>query len=248
MEVKLKIDPNFPYVYETHLHTCEGSKCAVSSGKEMAAACHRAGYTGIMVTDHFYYGNTAVDRSLGWEDWVSGYCKGYENAKEEGDKIGLQVFFGWESTYEGTDFLVYGLDKEWLLKHPEIRDASIPEQFKIVHEYGGIVIHAHPYREDFYIPGIKLYPEYVDAVEIANATHTSEFSRNHNNPEFDIKAVLYAKEHNFPTTAGSDVHSTTLLFGGVACKKKFDSVRDYMNLVMNREEKLLLDGSNFVKS
>lgn len=247
MSVKLKIDSNYPYVYETHLHTSEGSKCARSTGREMADACFEAGYTGIMVTDHFYYGNTAIDRSLSWEDWVQEYCKGYEHVKKEGDRIGLQVFFGWESTYEGTDFLIYGLDKEWLLHHQEIRDASVPEQFELVHRYGGIVIHAHPYREDFYIPGIKLYPDYVDAVETANATHTSKFSTNHYNPEFDKKAVIYAKEHDFPVTAGSDVHSTTLLFGGVACREPLKNLKDYMDMVVNRGDFKLLDGSQIIE-
>lgn len=247
MSVRLRIDSDYPYVYETHLHTSEGSKCAKSTGKEMADACFEAGYTGIMVTDHFYYGNTAIDKSLSWEDWVSEYCRGYENAKEEGDKIGLQVFFGWESTYEGTDFLIYGLDKEWLISHPEIRDASIREQFKLVHQSGGIVIHAHPYREDFYIPGIKLYPDYIDAVETVNATHNSKFSNNHYNPEFDIKAEIYAAQHNFPRTAGSDVHSNVLLFGGVACKRRLNSLDDYMNMVVNRGDFKLLDGSRIIE-
>lgn len=247
MNVKLRIDPEYPYVYETHLHTSEGSKCAISSGREMADACKAAGYTGIMVTDHFYYGNTAIDRSLGWEEWVHGYCKGYENAKQEGDRIGLQVFFGWESTYEGTDFLIYGLDKEWLLLHPEIRDASIPEQFEIVHNFGGVIFHAHPYREDFYIPEIRLYHEYIDGVETTNATHTSKFSKNHFNPEFDVRAKKYADAYNFPVTAGSDVHSTTLLFGGIACQRKLSSVLDYKRMILAKEKIKLLDGSDIVE-
>ena len=37
----------YPYLYETHLHTMEGSACAKNSGAEMARACRDAGYTGI---------------------------------------------------------------------------------------------------------------------------------------------------------------------------------------------------------
>ena len=142
----LKLTKEYPFAYETHLHTSEGSACGRSTGAEMARACKAAGYTGIFVTEHFFYGNTAIDRSLPWTDWVEGYCKGYEHAKEEGDRIGLQVFFGWESTYDGTDFLIYGLDKAWLLAHPQIRDCSIEEQYRLVKADGGIVIHAHPFR------------------------------------------------------------------------------------------------------
>ena len=109
------------YLYETHMHTSEASACAGSTGAQMARAYKEAGYTGIIVTDHFFYGNTSVDRSLPWEEWVRRFCLGYEHAKAEGKRIGLSVFFGWEACYEGTEFLVYGLDQAWLLAHPQIK-------------------------------------------------------------------------------------------------------------------------------
>ena len=138
------------YLYETHMHTSEASACAGSTGAQMARAYKEAGYTGIIVTDHFFYGNTSVDRSLPWEEWVRRFCLGYEHAKAEGERIGLSVFFGWEACYEGTEFLVYGLDQAWLLAHPQIKDASIGEQYALVHEGGGIISHAHPFREEDY--------------------------------------------------------------------------------------------------
>ena len=150
------------YLYDTHVHTSEGSACGQNTGAEMARAYQKAGYAGIVVTDHFFYGNTAADRSLPWKDWVEQFCKGYEHAKEEGDKIGLQVFFGWESGYHGTEFLIYGLNKEWLFEHPEIKDADVKEQYELVHAGGGIVSHAHPFREEDYIPEIRLFPDMLD--------------------------------------------------------------------------------------
>ncbi len=243
---KLAVNKKYPYIYEPHLHTSEGSKCATSSGKEMADACFKAGYTGIFVTDHFFYGNTAVDRSLPWQDWVTEFCEGYESAKKEGDKLGLQVFFGWEATYDGTDFLIYGLSKEWLYEHPEIKDISIPEQYELVHKDGGMVIHAHPYRTDFYIPEIRLFPDYVDGVETVNASHSCILSNHHNNPDFDKKALIYAKENNLPQTAGSDLHSTSILYGGMAFSQKLQSSVDYIRAVRNREACLLLDGNETI--
>ena len=102
----------YPYLYETHLHTTEGSACAGSGGAGMAYACKTAGYTGIFVTDHNWHGNTAVDKSLPWEAFVERFTKGYEAVKRVGDRIGLDVFFGWEAGYDGTEFLIYGLSKE----------------------------------------------------------------------------------------------------------------------------------------
>ncbi|MDR0878680.1 MAG: histidinol-phosphatase, partial [Treponema sp.] len=107
-----------PYLYETHLHTALSSACGVSLGSEYISRYIDLGYSGIIVTDHFYRGNTAICYRLTWRDWVNKFCRGYEETKEEGDRLGLDVFFGWEETFDGADdYLIYGLDKAWLLEH-----------------------------------------------------------------------------------------------------------------------------------
>jgi len=230
------------YLYETHMHTSEGSGCGHNSGAEMARAYAEGGYTGIIVTDHFFYGNTAPDRLLPWREWVEQFCLGYEHARAEGEKCGLQVFFGWESCYEGTEFLVYGLDKEWLFSHPEIRDASVEEQFELVHAGGGIVSHAHPFREASYIPKIRLFPAYVDAVEGVNARHTGSTARCLGHPEYNDLALSYAGEHHLPLTAGSDQHDTEMVYGGMVFSRRLEDIHDFIRAVMAEEAVELLDG------
>lgn len=232
------------YLFETHLHTSESSACGQVSGAEQARKFKEAGYTGVVITDHFYGGNTAIDRSLPWEQWVEGFCAGYENAKAEGEKIGLQVFFGWESGYRGTEFLVYGLDKQWLLDHPEIRDCSIEEQYALVHADGGMVIQAHPYRKEPYIPEIRLYPDHVDAVEAYNATHSSLWSVSHKHPEWNDMALCYAKAHDLPITAGSDQHKQAMIGGGMVFGRKMADIADFCRAILNREALEYLDGTD----
>ncbi len=227
------------YLYETHMHTSEGSACGQSTGAEMARAYGKAGYTGIIVTDHFYYGNTAADRSLPWEEWVERFCLGYEHARAEGEKWNLQVLFGWESCYSGTEFLIYGPDKGWLLAHPEIRDATVQEQLGLVHEGGGIVCQAHPYREASYIPEVRLFPEYVDAVEGLNAANATV--KGH--PEYNDKAVAYAGKHHLPMTAGSDQHSTEMLYGGMVFPRKLKNIHDFTHAVTAGEALRFCDGT-----
>lgn len=230
------------YLYETHMHTSEASACASNTGAEMARAYAEAGYTGIIITDHFVYGNTAVDRNLPWQEWVEKFCLGYEHAKAEGEKHGLQVFFGWEAGYGGPEFLVYGLDKEWLLTHPEIKDATVEEQLALVHAGGGMISQAHPYREAWYIKEICTYPELVDAAEGVNASHSS-LQKEERHPEFNERALSYAKTHNLPVTAGSDQHSTLMLGGGMVFPRKLADIHDFNRAVLNREAIRLLDGT-----
>lgn len=225
------------FKYETHLHTSQGSACATCTGAQMARAYKEFGYTGMIVTDHFFYGNTAVDRSLPWEAWVNAYCTGYEDAKKEGDHIGLQVFFGWESGYHGTEFLVYGLDKEWLLIHPEIKDATVEEQYQLIHRAGGLVIHAHPFREEVYIPEIRLFPEYVDGAEVINASNYVKHGED--GDRMDQKAYEYAKKHKMYMTAGSDIHSTNYIGGGMSFKRKLTDIHDFIKAVKSGEGRLL---------
>lgn len=211
------------YRYETHLHTSEASACSRVSGAQHARFYKEIGYDGIIVTDHFFNGNCAVDRSLPWEDWVDLFCKGYENAREEGERIGLSVFFGWETNFRGTEFLIYGLDKEWLKAHPEILTWSIEEQYERIHADGGFIVHAHPYRVRPYIKEVRLFPEYVDAVEAINVGN--------NNDEFDRKAAEYARLHSLPTTAGSDAHGYESLLSGVAFDHKLKDIFDYIESI-----------------
>lgn len=237
---------DYPYKYETHMHTSQGSACGNNTGAEMARAYFQAGYTGIIVTDHHYGGNTAPDRSLAWDKWVDEFYSGYEDAKREGEKIGLQVFSGWESGFSATEFLVYGTTKEWMKQHPELKNCTVKEQYELVKAAGGMMIHAHPFRMRDYIKELRLFPECVDGVEAVNAVHSNP-ARNEQ-PEANEKAFSYAKEHSFPVTAGSDQHNTNLIGGGMCFKRKLSSVEDFISAVLNKEDYLITDGYNYYQS
>ena len=124
-----------PFLYETHMHTCLASACGKSTGKEHARFYKEAGYAGIIMTDHFFGGNTAVPRDLPWEERIRLYWRGYEDAKEEGDRIGLDVFFGIEQNYAGDEYLIYGLTKEYMLAHPEMEHWTRRQQLDDARAY-----------------------------------------------------------------------------------------------------------------
>lgn len=220
------------FKYETHMHTREASGCASASGAQMVRAHINAGYSGMVVTDHFFNGNSAVPRGLSWETQVELFCKGYDNAVEQAKGTGFHVFFGWEYTYFGTDFLTYGLDRDFLLDNPDMLSWSIEEYFDRVHEHGGFLIHAHPFREASYIDTIRLFPEYVDAVEVINKGHID--------PEFDRKALEYAKEHSLIQTAGTDSHHIDSLYGaGMEFSYEIKSIEDLIQAIKGNDYSLL---------
>lgn len=223
------------YIYETHMHTSQGSACARNTGAEMARAAKDYGYTGITITDHFFYGNTAVDRSLPWNQWVEMFCQGYYDAKKTGEEIGLQVFFGWESCYDTMEFLIYGLSPDWLMAHPEIRDCSVKEQYQMIHRDGGVVIQAHPFREADYIHDMTQYPEDVDGVEVLNISNGAKSGYGLNANPWDDKAYEYAKEHGLHMSAGSDVHSTKIMSCGMGFKRRLLDGQDFAKAILRDE-------------
>lgn len=237
----MKIE-GYPFLYETHLHTLPGSACAHNTGAEMVRAAMAMGYSGIIVTDHNWGGNTGIPRDLPWTQWVDEFVKGYEDACAYGAEHDFDVFWGYEAGYQGTEFLIYGVTPEWMKAHPELKEAGIEEQYKLVHEAGGMVIHAHPFREEWYIPEIRLYPEFVDGVEGVNATHSNRKSTSHNDWRFDQRAIEYGEKHGLPLTGGSDIHSVNFYGGGTAFKRRLTSVQDYCRAILGGEDYVLTNG------
>lgn len=217
------------YLYETHLHTSQASACSSATGAQMARAHKEAGYTGVFITDHFFNGNTCVPREKPWKERVALFCRGYEDAWEEGQRIGLQVFFGFEYNYHGAEFLVYNLDKQWLLDHEDIHHLSPRKALALMRQDGGFVVQAHPFRERDYIDHFQLFPRDIDGVEAINAAHLGEEGRKMNQ-----RAFQYAKMFDLPVTSGSDSHHADLLYGGgVGTPERMETPLDYLRWMRN---------------
>ena len=237
----------YPYLYETHLHTSLCSACAHNTPEEMVRAAKANGYAGIFITEHNWRGNSCVDRSLPWQDWIDRMAASYYAAKAEGEKCGLSVFFAYEAGFHGTphhgvEFLIYGLTPEWLKEHPELKDMDVEAHLDLARSAGAIAIHAHPFREASYIPEAYLFPEHVDGVEVINANHSNPRRLSKHNPSYDERAIAYAREYHLPMAAGSDMHSDQLLGGGVAFAQKLESGRDYCRAITAGVDYVLTDG------
>ncbi len=220
------------------MHTAEGSGCATARGAEQAELYKAAGYDTIIITDHFFNGNTAVDRSLPWNDWVDGYCLGYENAKKRGDEIGINVLFGIEYGWYGTDLLVYGVDKQWLKNNPDVINISVHKFCDKVHEHGGIIVQAHPFRDADYIRDIKLLPKYTDAVEVFNAGNREKI--------FDERAMWYAEQFSMVKTSGSDRHHLDGdKFFGIVTEYEIKDISDYIRAIKENNIAELIHQPNF---
>ena len=212
------------YIYETHLHTVEASQCGKTPGAVYVRYMQDLGYSGFIVTDHFFNGNSRIDRSLPWEEKVLQYVSGYEHALEAAEGTDMKVFFGVEFNFDGDEYLLYGPDRDWLLSHPEVMEMTRTELHEAVRAIGGMMIQAHPYRERGYLSAIHLLPHDVDGAESFNAA---------NEPYQNALGYRYAREFGLIMTGGSDIHYFhDGDMGGTAFDKPLESIEDYIRGVL----------------
>lgn len=222
---------DYIYKYETHCHTKEVSECGKSYVIDLIDGYVKAGYAGIVLTDHFFNGNCDIDENLDWQSKVERFVLPFKIAKEHIKKYdNFSVFFGWEYNYKGTEFLTYGLDENFLYNHPTLLSWSTKKYLEEVHNAGGFIIHAHPFRRRAYIKKIRFYPEYIDAVEVANGGNLR-----YHDLEVDRLAENYAKELGLPGTRGTDCHNVNEIIGqGILLNKK---VKTFEELILAIKEK-----------
>ncbi len=219
------------YKYEMHCHTLPVSSCARVGVRETVEYYKSLGYDGVFITNHFLDGNINIDRNESYDNKIKFYFGDYEEALVIGKELGIKVFDGVEMSYKGTDFLVYGLHKEWYLKNPQIMDMKIKDRLNFLRENGAFVVQAHPFREASYIDHIRLFPRCIDAVEVINVHHISVENE---------MAKIYATKYNLKESAGSDNHlgSRQTKLAGLQFETPVNSVEELIERVKKDEYQL----------
>ncbi len=214
------------FLYETHLHTKPVSRCGVATVEESLQFYKKLNYDGVFITNHFLDGNFNYDKTCPYSEQIEFYFSDYEKGKALGEKLGIKVFCGVELSYRGTDFLIYGLDKQWYLDHPEIMEMKKSDELRFMIDSGALVIQAHPFREASYIDHIRLFPRCVHGVEIFNACRSKE--------ENDL-AAIYADYYKLIHFAGSDNHigAEKKCLAGIRCQGAIQSENDFISKVLN---------------
>ena len=218
------------YKYETHLHTNPVSRCAKASVRENLEFYKNAGYDGVFITNHFLGGNINIDPSRPYAEKIQFYFSDYEAALEISKELGIKAFCGVELSCRGADFLVYGLDKEWFLNHPEIMEMIPSAMLKFMMDSGALVIQAHPFREASYIDHFQLFPRCVHGVEVINGGETAS----------NTLAAQYCRHYELIPFAGSDNHRGPLqkVLAGICCRQPIVSVQDFVEKVKSGQTEI----------
>lgn len=216
------------YIYEVHLHTAQSSICGKTPAREYIPYYMDQGYDGIVVTDHFT-GNLSyvADRNAPWKQQMDVYCRGYEEALDEGIRRGFKVFFGIEQQFANDECLIYGPDKQWLLDHPDAPNWTRRQWFDEINAIEGCIVQAHPFR----------VRNYVKKVTLNTCVHAIEAFNSSNMPEADVYALAFGRYWGYPLTAGTDMHdiSKRKELYGVVFDKPWESISDYTQAIRCKE-------------
>ena len=150
-----------------------------------------------MVTDHLHPEYLSrIDTQHNWDMVMDHYLSGYHASKKRGDEVGLDVLLGAEFRFpeNDNDYLVYGIDEQWLRSNPYACCMSAQEFYdKFQNEV--LIIHAHPFREG----SAPVQETAIHGAEIINNN-----PRHENNND---QALAMCRRHpEYFRLAGSDTH------------------------------------------
>jgi len=182
------------YRYELHLHTSEISWCARAPVRKTPQLYRQAGYSGLVLTDHFF--RDAIEQLPGrqWPAKIDAYLQSYRLAQDLTRDWDFDVLLGMELRFDHSwnDYLVYGLTESMLKENPPFYEMGLERFFAFANQHDLFVAQAHPFR-----PGMtRANPRWLHGVEVLNAHGLN-----------NQQALEFAREHQLIGIAGSDYHS-----------------------------------------
>ena len=166
-----------------------------------------AGYSGVVVTDHFNRITYNLMKYYDAPDEAQMFFDGYRLVKSEGEDRGLKVYRGAELRFDGSDndYLIYNFPEEMLKDIHRVFAMTLEEFYKEFHTEDMLIIQAHPYRDGC----TAADPRFLDGVEVENNSVGYD-SHNH-------LALAFAQQHpHLIRTSGSDCHvAADIAQGGI---------------------------------
>lgn len=190
----LKLLAEYKYKIELHAHTHPTSKCSSVGPAQMVSLMKEHGYDGVVITNHFLVGNAGYYNT---DDPVTAFVENFNEAKAEGEKQGIKVYFGAEYRFPEnmSDYLVFGANEKFLRDTFWHTDLGLEKFYKEFHNDDMLILQAHPFREGDEVADIS----FLDGLEIMNMSPD-----NKNRAGMSAK---FARDNNISVvTVGTDLH------------------------------------------
>ena len=180
---------------EMHCHT-DGSTCADYNIKDIVTDYVKAGYGGIVVTNHYAYREYVRQGFAKPQEYAKAFLRWLDDAEKIGKEKNLKIFCGMEVrlTYNNTEYMLYGFKKDFVLNNDTIYNLTQEQLFDLSNKNNIFMYQTHPFRE-----GVKVGdPKYMHGAECFNG----HYHHNNNN----ALAKQFCEKHNLVKTFGTDFH------------------------------------------
>ncbi len=217
------------YKYEIHAHTKETSLCAQISAEELVNKYKEAGYSGIVITNHYSPMTFTLSEFFNKKKAVNHFLAGYRKAKEF-ETEDFSVLLGVELRFYATvnDYLIYGVTEDMLYELPFLLPLYIKKASRLFREKGCLFLQAHPFRQFIR----RANPKYLDGVEVFNGKATKEANES---------SLKWAEEINTKIkTSGSDCHRETGVgLGGIITEEPIKTNEDLLRILKSGNYNLI---------
>lgn len=217
------------YRYELHAHTKEVSVCAAIPVKKLIEEYKNAGYSGIVLTDHYSPMTFHISELFNKKKAMDHYLRAYREAKQY-ETEDFCVLLGVELRFYATinDYLIYGVTEEMLYEMPFLLKTYIKKASKLFRDRGCLFLQAHPFRKMI----TRANPQFLDGVEVFNGKADKEANNN---------SLKWAEEINASVkTSGSDCHRESGVgLGGIITKEPIKNNDDLIRILKSGEYKFI---------
>jgi len=222
---------------ETHCHTYLTSSCADNDDNDTIESYIKAGYGGIVATnhfcksgyDHYFKGQTHSEKIKAFFDFIDEF-------KNKCRAKGLKCFWGAEirSTVDGQEYMIIGLPKEVYFSEPCIYTYSQKQLFELAERHGAFMYQTHPFRD-----GVKVGdPKFLHGAEYFNG-HYHHF--NHNE-----KAEQFVTDNNLVGLSGTDFHHHGQpITAGIYIPEDVKDEKDYAKFLFLNDFKIVQDKETY---
>lgn len=225
------------YKTELHCHSIDVSACARIDAETLVRRYKEAGYTTVVLTNHFSIYSYNHLGCTDWQKWVDCYMNGVEALRRAaGDD--LTVLWATElRMYEDpNDYLVYGMTEEFLRSHPDIWQMSIEQLSPLMHENGMFIAQAHPFRDYMRVTPHR----YLDGIEVYNGSAGGHYGTDSRND----MALLWANKFGMLQTSGTDLHyPDDRILGGIASAEKITDIATLIRILKSGNYQIIREGT-----